>query len=270
MAELRSGRYAGVLREPGHGFLAGILPSFSLHALVLVGFVVIAQFDGREPPLIDKDIYIVSAVELPKATDLPDKAAAPAQPKPEASGEAPEPPPADNAVLIPEEEPEEEVEPEPEPEEEPTPKPEPEPEPEAPSRDDLLARLEEVSEEPRFETDVDGVEEPEEISWEAFNGASKTAYQRRLEGRLLDNWLPGSRAGKFIPGTGNIDPSLKVVIEFRINDLGAFVKPAIYQGSGDLLFDQSCLSAATRTRRFDPPPESEPRIFMLMCSAEDL
>lgn len=261
MTGLRSGRYTGVLRDPGRGLLRGILPSLGLHlamagAIVLVGMVGSSDDDG---PLLDRDIFMVSAIVLPKADGLPDKATAP-KPAPKAEP----PPPVEGAMVLPE--PAQEPTPAPAP----TVTPKPQPTPEKPSREDLLAQVgADESDRTRSATDVDGAEGVDPSVFGAFEGVQLSPYQRRLIDRIKDNWHPGSRKGKYAPGTGNIDMGLRAVVQFRLTESGAISSPSVKYPSGDQVFDQSCLLAVTRTRRFDPPPEGEPTRIEVLFDPRD-
>ena len=264
MSELRSGRYDGVLRNPGRGFLIGLPGSIGLHLLLLGAFLLVGMTGGRErDPLLDKDIYMVSAVVLPRSEGLPDKATAP---KPAPKEEAP--PIVEGAMVLPEPAAEPEPTPKATPRAEATPKPEPTPK--RNSRDDLLAAVgADESDQSRFATDPDGVEGAEPSSFAAFDGVRLSPYQRRLTDRIKDNWHPGSRRGKYAPGKGNIDMSLKAVVQFRIKDDGAITSPSVAHPSGDPVFDQSCLLAVTRTRRFDAPPEGEATRIQVLFDPRD-
>jgi len=262
--ELRTGRYEGVLRNPGRGFVAGLPGSIVLHLSLLGTFFLAGMIGERErDPLLDKDIYMVSAVVLPKSEGLPDKATAP----PVAPKETP-PPPVEGAMILPE--PAVEPDPTPKPTPKPTATPKPEPTPKRRSRDDLLAAVgADESDRARFATDPDGEEGAEPSAFSAFDGVRLSPYQRRLTDRIKDNWHPGSRQGKYAPGKGNIDMSLRTVVQFRLKDDGAISSPSIRHPSGDPVYDQSCLLAVTRTRRFDAPPEGEARRIEVLFDPRD-
>ena len=76
----------------GSGIRRALLPSAGLHSLLL-GALILPSLWGlslpgcsdRRPPLLDKDIFMVEAVVLPKAKSMPKKAAAP---RPTEVGEA--------------------------------------------------------------------------------------------------------------------------------------------------------------------------------------
>ena len=264
MSELRSGRYDGVLRNPGRGFLVGLPGSILLHLGLLGCFFLVGMAGDRDrDPLLDKDIYMVSAVVLPRSEGLPDKATAP---RPAPKEEAP--PPVEGAMVLPE--PTSEPEPTPRATPKPAVTPKPEPTPKRASRDDLLAAVgADESDRSRFATDPNGEEGAGPSSFAAFDGVQLSPYQRRLTDRIKDNWHPGSRQGKYAPGKGNIDMSLKAVVQFRIRDDGAITSPSIGHPSGDAVFDQSCLLAVTRTRRFDAPPEGEARRIQVLFDPRD-
>ena len=264
MSELRTGRYDGVLRNPGRGFLVGLPGSIGLHLLLLGSFLLVGMVDHRErDPLLDKDIYMVSTVVLPKADGLPDKATAP-----RAAAKEEPPAPVEGEMVLPE--PAVDSEPTPKATPKPQAAPKPEPTPKRTSRDDLLAAVgADESDRSRFATDPDGEEGAEPSAFAVFDGTRLTPYQRRLIDRIKDNWHPGSRQGKYAASKGNIDLSLRAVVQFRLKDDGAISSPSIRHPSGDPVFDQSCLLAVTRTRRFDPPPEGEARRIEILCDPRD-
>lgn len=264
MSELRSGRYDGILRDPGRGFLVGLPGSIGLHLALLGTFVLVGMIGDRErDPLLDKDIYMVSAIVLPKAEGLPDKTTAPrAAPKEEP------PAPVEGEMVLPEPS----ADPEPTPKATPRPQetPKPEPTPKRKTREDLLADVgADESDRSRFATDPDGEEGAAPNPFAAFDGVRLSSFQRRLTDRIKDNWHPGSRQGKYAPGKGNIDMSLRAVVQFRLKDDGAISSPSIRHPSGDPVFDQSCLLAVTRTRRFDAPPEGEARRIEVLFDPRD-
>ena len=264
-----SDRYRGILRDPGRGFLAGLPFSFGLHGCMVLMILVLGWLGGRdERPLLDKDIYMVSTVVLPKADGLPDKATAPppeATPAP-AVVEA-EARPDEMVLNEPKEEPTPEATPEATPKPEPTPAA---PEPRRPSREELLSRVDaDESSTTRFAPDPDGEEGAAPTDFAAFDGARLSPYMRTLSDRIKDNWIPGSRRGKYVVGTGNIDMSLKAVVQFTINDAGAFGGPRIVHPSGDPIYDQSCLQAVIRTRRFETPPADEKRKVQVLFDPAD-
>lgn len=259
-------RYRGVLRDPGRGFLAGLPVSLGLHGCMVAVVFLLGWVGQKERnPLLDKDIFMVSTVVLPKAEGLPDKMTAP-EPKAEAEPKTVEAEPLPDELTIPEPKTEE-----PTPAATPAPRAEPStPEPKKPSREDLLAGLDaDESSETRFATDPDGVEGAAPTDLSAFDGVALSPFMRRLSDRIKDNWIPGSRKGKYVVGTGNIDMSLKAVVQFSINDAGAFAGPKIVHPSGDPIFDQSCLQAVIRTRRFDAPPPDEKRRVQVLFDPAD-
>ncbi len=265
-----SGGYRGILSERGAGVLAGILPSIGLHLVmvaVLLGVGMLGK--GKANPLLDKDIYMVSAVVLPKADSLPDKATAPKpETDPGAKQDAPEP--VEDEMVLNVSEPEPTPEATPEPKEEPTPKAKAPEEPKTPSRDELVASVNaDESDEVRFETSTEGSEDATPSSrWQQYEGRQMTPWERRLQDRIKDNWLPGSRQGKFVAGSGNIDSSLRTVVSFKVTGSGAFASPQIVHRSGDAIFDQSCLQAVIRTRRFEAPPEDPWTVNLLFDPAD--
>ena len=251
--------YGGLLRDPGPGIHRALVPSAILHlplALLLVG----AWGGDSRRPLIDRDIYMVSAVALPKARDLPDKAAAPKKkqapaPKPKPKSEpAPQP---DELVL--KEKRDEEKEPQ---EEEAT-------EPESSKANDrstdrasLLASLTEKADELRFATDPDGDPEVEpEAGLKARFGRQLTPYERQVRDAIQYNWFP-----KF---TGQARDGLWAAVGFDIDTNGSILAPEIEESSGDYIYDQSCLRAVIRTRRVPPPPSDAARRISVGFSPQD-
>ena len=212
----------------------------------------------RRSPLLDKDVFMVEAVVLPKAKTMPKKAAAP---RPAPAGEsgkkkAPEPVIEDQMVLKKKQERTEGVERKPE--------KKPEEKPKKKSRSELLAaRTEEVSDEPIFETSVDGAEDVEpDIALSTKFGKAMSPYERLVHDKVKDNWFP-----KFQQQTA--DPSRWAVVSFDIDDAGVIASPGIERRSGDRIFDASCIRSVARTRRVPAPPEDAPRRFHIRFSPED-
>lgn len=264
-----SSSYRGILSDPGRSFATGLLPSVGLHGVMVLIFLLAGMIDlGDADPLMDKDIFMVSAVMLPKAESLPDKATAPRPPDPGESGTMEEPPIVQDQMVLPEAKPEAKKEPE----RKPDPTPAPKKEPKKPSRDDLLASLNaDESDEARFETSTDGDEDATPSNqWQQFEGRQMSPWERRLQDRIKDNWLPGTRQGKFVAGSGNIDMDLRTVVSFKVVGSGAFSSPQITHRSGDAIFDQSCLQAVIRTRRFEAPPEDPWTVNLLFDPADKL
>jgi outer membrane biosynthesis protein TonB len=236
---------------------------------MVVLFLLAGMIDpGDKHPLLDKDIYMVSTVVLPKARSLPDKATAPKPSPAGESGSVEEPPIVADQMLLKQPKKERKKEPE----RTPAPTPEPKKEPKRPSRADLLANLNaDESSETRFETSTEGSENATPSDrWQQYDGRQMTAWERRLQDRIRDNWLPGSRQGKFVSGSGNIDVDLRTVVTFKVVGSGAFASPQISHRSGDAIFDQSCMQAVVRTRRFDAPPEDPWTVNLLFDPADKL
>tara|TARA_B100000029_G_scaffold25423_1_gene25052 strand:+ start:125 stop:835 length:711 start_codon:yes stop_codon:yes gene_type:complete len=234
-----------------------VLPSFLLHLPVFL--VLMSSFGTArdEAPLIDRDVYMVSTVVLPKAVGLPDKASAP-RPRAEGVQEAPEaPPPRPNEMLLTTPE-----APEDQGEEKAQPKEPPKEKPKSPSRADLLARLNVEEGEARFATDPDSDSDiaPDTGLQQRF-GRSLTAYERRVRDTIQYNWFPKFR--------GAAKASLWSAVSFTIDDNGTIRDPRIEQTSGDFVYDQSCLRAVSRTRRVPPPPANANRSISVGFSPED-
>lgn len=249
----QSGGYNGVLKQDGAGLAVVMLPSFLLHLplfiLIFGGFGV---GDARNP-MIDKDAYMVSAVVLPKAEGLPDKAAAPKMPEREVAADEP-PPLPDEMVLH-------------EPKDEPTPKPETKPErtpaPEPPPKDppkrsvkDLLASVQadEDAEAVRFATDPDGSEDADPLdSLRAKFGKQRDPYDQLVYERIRSNWqVPSGKA-------------METFIRFTVDPSGRLSAPETVRPSGDWIYDQRCLRAVTRTGTVPPPPGGKPRVVTIRC-----
>jgi len=208
-------------------------------------------------PMIERDVYMVSAVVLPKADGLPDRASAPPPaPKGEAGTKAAPPPKPNEMVLKKPSEEAAEGE-EKKPEEEPSPKTS-----KAPSRADLLASLDSEEEEFRFATDPDGDEKAEpDLSLQQQYGRQLTAYQRMVRDAIQYNWFP-----KY---AGSTRADAWTAIGFTIDDAGNIRDPQIDHSSGDFVYDQSCLRAVTRTRRVRRPPAGENRAISVGFSPQD-
>ena len=244
------GGYHGVLKQDGAGLGVVMIPSLLLHLplfiLILGGFGV---GDARNP-MIDKDAYMVSAVILPKAEGLPDKAAAPKLPEREVVADEP-PPRPDEMVLA------EPTDPTPEPEKRPEKEPEEEPEkPEKKSMADLLASVQadEDSKKVRFATDPDGSEDADPLdSLRAKFGKQRDPYDQLVYERIRSNWQipPGQK--------------LETFIRFTVEPSGRLSAPEPVRNSGNWIYDQRCLRAVTRTGTVPPPPGGKARIITIRC-----
>lgn len=266
MTPLRRGRHSTLLRDSGSGLLRGLLPSTGLHllllgALTLPGLLGIALpgCSHRPSPLIDKDIFMVEAVVLPKARSMPKKAAAPKPQEAGEQGQKVEPPILEDQMVLkkkqeqkkegvkkkPAKKPEEKVE-------------------KKKSREDLLAaRTEEEADEPIFETSPDGSDDAKkDQALKARFGRPMNAYERLVHDRIKDNWFP-----KFTQQTP--DPKTWAVVSFEIDASGNITSPAMERRSGDRVYDSSCLRAVSRTRKVPPPPSGASRSFHIRFSPED-
>lgn len=254
--------YRGVLRDRGPGFGGTLVPSVLGHAAILAMLAWGAGADMKNRPLIDKDIYMVSAVVLPKAEGLPDKATAPPPPAPEAAPAAepaPAAPPEPDRMVLKEDRPE----PTPEVAEASAPKPAPRPaRVKRPSRSELLARVGDESDTFRFETDPDGEEGAAPSGLRARFGKKLTPYQRRVADMIKENWYPRSSRGT--PPAG-----MEAIVQFTIDDAGRIGDPQIAQGSSDYVYDQSCFRAVRRTGTLPKPPAGEPRTLFVRFLPED-
>ena len=265
MTQGRGHSSSALLRGGDTGLKRALLPSAGLHLLLLSLFVgpglwglTLPGCNSRPSPLLDKDIFMVEAVVLPKAKSMPKKAAAP---RPAEVGEAgkkiDEPIIKDQMVLKKEKK---------EKKEGPKRKPEKkvEKKPKKKSRAELLAsRTQEISDTPIFETSVDGDENVKpDMALSSKFGKPMTAYERLVHDRVKDNWFP-----KF--SQTEPDPSRWAVISFDIDDAGSISSPSLERRSGDRIFDSSCLRSVARTRRVPAPPADAPRRFNIRFSPED-
>ncbi len=262
MSSVRSSKYRGILSDPGPGVGMTLVPSLLLHIPMLFLFV-LADCDPRPPAPVDRDVFMVSAVVLPKSVSLPTKAAAP---KPKAAGEAgkkvKEAPIIEDQMVLKEKKKEKDEGPE----KEPPKKKEKEPEPKKePKRDlsALLASVEEESDEVIFETSPDGDPnaKPEAGARSAY-GRQLTAYERQVRDRVQYNWFP---KGQRTPLPEDIWAS----VVFRVEANGAIADPRIGESSGDFVFDQSCLRAVMRTRTVPPPGSNDNRTISVGFSPKD-
>lgn len=252
-------------RDDGGGIARALLPSTGLHAL-LVGVTILPGLWGislpgcerRPPPLLDRDVFMVEAVVLPKARRMPKKAAAP---KPQEVGKAGKkvaaPVIKDQMVLKTKTE-------EKKAGEDRTPEEKPEKPPKKKSRADLLAaRTTETSDTPIFETSVDGDEDVKpDMALASKFGKPMSGYERRIHDRVKDNWFP-----KFTQTQP--DPSLWAVVSFDIDDAGNISGPSLGRRSADRIFNSSCLRAVARSQGVPPPPQDAPRRFHIRFSPED-
>jgi len=211
----------------------------------------------RASPLIDKDIFMVEAVVLPKAKRMPKKAAAPRPADVGEAGKKVEAPIIENQMVLKKKTEKKEGQKR-------KPKKKPEKKPKKKSRAELLAsRTEEVSDEPIFETSVDGEESVKpDMALSSKFGKPMSAYERLVHDRVKDNWFP-----KFTQTEP--DPSRWSVISFDIDDSGSISGPALERRSGDRIYDSSCLRSVARTRRVPAPPKDAPRRFHIRFSPED-
>jgi TonB family protein len=259
---VRSLRYRGLLRgrdlRPGLPWT--LAASVALHTPLLLALVFGWAGQPEARPLIDRDVYMVSAVLLPKSQGLPDKAAAPRPPDPGQKGKAPEPPPDPKQMVLKEKDAQEKKGPE-------TQKPRPE-EPDEkkkkkPSKEDLLARVDEESDEPRFETSPEGDENVNpDAGLRALYGRQLSPWERQVRDAVQYNWFPKSSAG-----TPKDDAW--AAVGFTVDEQGNILEPALDHESGDLVYDQSCLRAVIRTRRVPPPPPDAARSVSVGFSPKD-
>lgn len=246
----QEGGYDGVLKQDGASLAVVMIPSLLLHLplfiLIFGGFGV----DSARNPMIDKDAYMVSAVILPKAEALPDKAAAPKAPEREVVAD--EPPPQPNEMVL-----KEPTEATPKPKKKPEKKPEAKPEKKPKkSMKDLLASVQadEDAREVRFATATDGSDDADPLdSLRAKFGKQRDPYDQLVYERIRSNWqVP---AGK----------KLETFIRFTVEPSGRLAAPEPVRNSGDWIYDQRCLRAVTRTGTVPPPPGGKARIITIRC-----
>jgi TonB family protein len=248
--------YRSVLRTKSSPLGLMLVPSVLLH-MGLAAALMVGWNTPDTRPMIERDVYMVSAVVLPKANGLPDKASAPPPaPKGEAGTKA-EPPPKPNEMVL--KKPNEEAieGKKEEPKQEPPPKAK-----KQPSRADLLASLDSDDQELRFATDPDGDDEAKpDISLKQQYGRQLTPYERMVRDAIQYNWFP-----KY---AGQPRDETWTAIGFSIDDKGSIRDPHIDHSSGDFVYDQSCLRAVTRTRRVRPPPAGTNRSISVGFSPQD-
>jgi len=241
-------------RNSALGF--ALVPSILLH--LALGMVLLTGWSApNRRPLIERDVYMVSAVVLPRSDGLPDLASAPPPPRRGEAGKKPEPPPRPDEMVL--KRPDEEASrgEDKEPVEEPEPR-----EAKKPSRAELLASLDSEDEEFRFATDPDGDPEAQpDRSLKQQYGRQLTAYERLVRDAIQYNWFPKH--------AGSPSNDTWAAVGFTIDDAGNIRAPQIDHSSGDFVYDQSCLRAVTRTRRVRPPPAGANRVVSVGFSPED-
>jgi TonB family protein len=255
-----SGHYRGILSDPGPSIWRGLLPSAVLH-LPLLSLFVVADCDRKPPPRLDEDVFMVSAVVLPKAEALPKKAAAP---KPRAAGESgqtkKEAPILDNEMVLKEKTEKKEG---PKPVEKPKTVEKEEPKPKKRDLSALLNQVEEEADDVIFETSPDGDPNAKPTAGlQARFGRQLTPYERAVRDAVQHNWFPKSSRGE--PPADAFG-----VITFELDDSGTIRNPRIEASSGDFVYDQSCLRAVQRTRRVEAPPADANRIISVGFSPKD-
>jgi TonB family protein len=254
--------YSGVLADRGIGLGWGLGPSLVVHLGLMGIFLAGAASEPRERPRIDRDVFMVSTVVLPKSQSLPTKAAAPKPPSPGETGETREaPPPRPDEMVLPEKKAPKIEGPKSVPEVKPR-KPEPTPKP---RRDlsSLLDSVEEESDQVVFETSPDGDPNAKpQAGLQAQFGRQLTAYERLVRDAIQNSWFPKS-------GRGTLDDGLWAAVTFQVDDNGALIGPSLEQTSGDFVYDQSCLRAVQRTRRVEPPPSGANRTITVGFSPKD-
>ena len=249
-------QYHSLLSEAGSPLHLALLPSVLLH-VALIAAMTFSWGATERRAMIERDVYMVSAVVLPRAEGLPDLASAPPPPPPGQQGELPPEPPRPNEMLLKTEQADaSQGEPQPV-------SPEPPPKPQVrPSRAELLASLAPEDDELRFATDPDGDQQakPDDSLRQQY-GRQLTAYERRVRDAIQYNWFP-----KF---AGSKRSEAWAAIGFSIDKNGNIRDPKIDRSSGDFVYDQSCLRAVTRTRRVPAPPAGANRAISVGFSPQD-
>jgi len=252
-------RYRGVLRQRDSPLGLALLPSILLHLLLGLGLMGWSNPERR--PMIEREVYMVSAVVLPRAERLPDKAAAPVPRRRGEAGKKPEPPPIPDEMVLKKPD-KEKSEGKPEKPVKKPPKKKPKKKPKTLSREELLAQLDESSDEFRFASSPEGdPDKPPDRNLKEQYGRQLTAYERMVRDQIQFNWFPKYSSTK---RTG-----LWAAVGFTIDDAGNIRTPQIDHSSNDFVYDQSCLRAVTRTRRVKPPPEGANRTISVGFSPED-
>ena len=234
----------------------GLVPAVLFHAALFFALAHGFRDERATRPLLERDAFMVSAVTLPKSKGLPDKAAAPRPaPKGEQGKVVPDEPVRPDEMVLRDKETEAKKG-----EQKKTEKKE---EPKKPSREDLLAVVDEVADEPRFATSEDGSEDadPREALLARF-GKELSPWQRQVRDAIQKNWFPRSSSGP-------APDSLWSAISLSVSEDGTLSAPDVEAGSGDFVFDQSCLRAVARTGQVAPPPPDEPREVVLKFSPKD-
>lgn len=257
MAAARSS-YRGILSDPGPGVGLTLLPSLLLH-LPLVLMIAFGTLGESDRPPLQRDVFMVSAVVLPKAKALPKKAAAPKPAAPGEAGKTPEPPPRPDELVL-----REKAAPEAEgPKIEPVKQPTPAPTPKRRDLSSLLAQVEEEADEVVFETSPDGSEDADPSqALRARFGRQLTGYERLVGDAIKANWHPTAMR---MP----VPEDLWTVVRFHIEENGALTGHSVEQPSGDWSYDSSCLRAITQTRRVQPPGPKDKRDVMLSFAPKD-
>ena len=248
--------YVSVLRDGPSPLGMALVPSVLLH-MGLAALMMMSWYTPDRRPMIERDVYMVSAVVLPKADGLPDRASAPPPPPKGDQGTKPEPPPKPNEMVLKKADQQATAGKREDPKEQPPPKKE-----RRSSRSDLLASLTSEDEEFRFATDPDGDEEAKpDLSLQQQYGRQLSAYERMVRDAIQYNWFP-----KY---AGPPRAEAWTAIGFTIDEHGNIRAPQIDHSSGDFVYDQSCLRAVTRTRRVRPPPVGANRAISVGFSPQD-
>jgi TonB family protein len=232
-----------------------LAPSAALHGALFAAALLLSA-KAKPADSVQPDAFFVSAIVLPKADALPDRATYVPKKQPGQQGEtAPEKSNPDEMVLKePEKEREKGKEEEPR-----TPDKEPE---RRPTREELLARVGQASEEAHFQTDTEGDENAVPTDMQALFGRPMTAYERLVHDRVKSNW-------NVIPAVvSTVRKQGYAVVRFQVDDGGVIQDPDVVTGSDSYAFDMSCISAVVATGRVPPPPEA-PWTFSVLFRPEE-
>ena len=255
----RDAAYRGVLADAGTDLGRPLIHSALLHAALLALMLFGWSMSDDPPPLLKPDAFYVSAVVLPRAQAMPDKATRVVKPPPGEAGEKPTPPPKPDEMVLPEEDaPKREGEPEEPkteaPEDEPTPKPK--------SRAELLAERGDPSDKERFATDVDGDADATPSALDPRFGKQMSRYDREIHDRVKERWQPG------LALINQMQDGVSAVISFTITETGAIEDLAVADGSGNYAFDMSCAAAVQRAGQMQPPPKAPWSVSILFRPEE--
>lgn len=244
-AAAQAGGYRGILRDGGPGLLRYLMHSSVAHGGLLAVLLLGWAGGDEPPPSMRPDAFYVSAIVLPKAEALPDKATYVPKPTPGERGSTPAPPPEPDRMVL-----EEKVEPKKGPEQPVEDKKKPEEPPPKKSRAEMLASLGDPSDQERFATDVDGDEDATPSTLDARFGRKMSRYDRDIHDRAKEKWRPDLALVK------QVSDGVQTIVTFTVEANGGIKDIALAEGSGNYAFDMSCAAAVQRAGRMPPPPSA--------------